>query len=284
MADESYRLIKESTLTSIADSIRAKDGTTATIDPANFATKIGAIETSVTPTISVSSSGLITATSGNKSATKQLTTQAAKTVTPGTSTITAVSSGRYTTGAISVAGSSNLIASNIKSGTSIFGVTGSMAPGLDLDSYSEFITDTVSDMSMVNYASNDLYTPGLKVYAPALSGKTIYGYHICLLYYDSDADSLWFETSIYWNSSGVSGSSSELIADLVFDVDTSNSRWFSKRMFVPMSRTDLDDDMALYTISGNYVTFAFEPQSWAVSGIYADYYSLEECAVNVYYK
>lgn len=65
-----------------------------------------------TPVITVSSTGLITAKStqtagyvsdGTKSATKQLTTQSAKTVTPSTSSQTAVSSGRYTTGNVTVA-------------------------------------------------------------------------------------------------------------------------------------------------------------------------------------
>ena len=75
---------------------------------------VGAMPTATqaTPSINVSTSGLITASatqsagyvvSGTKSATKQLTTQAAKTVTPSTSVQTAVSSGRYTTGAIKVA-------------------------------------------------------------------------------------------------------------------------------------------------------------------------------------
>lgn len=53
-----------------------------------------------------------------------LSTQSGTTITPGTSTKTAVSSGRYTTGTVYVAGSSNLIASNIKSGVNIFGITG----------------------------------------------------------------------------------------------------------------------------------------------------------------
>lgn len=88
------------------------------------------------PTISVSSAGLITASAaqeagyvaaGSKSATKQLTTQAGKTITPGTTQQTAVASGRYTTGAVYVAGSSNLTAANIKSGVNIFGVTGTYA-------------------------------------------------------------------------------------------------------------------------------------------------------------
>lgn len=67
--------------------------------------------TQATPSISVNSNGLITASStqsagyvsaGTKSNTKQLTTQAAKTVTPSESSQTAVVSGVYTTGAVTV--------------------------------------------------------------------------------------------------------------------------------------------------------------------------------------
>lgn len=79
-----------------------------------------------TPSITVSTGGLITASANSKSATKQLTTQAAKTVTPGTSSQTAVASGVYTTGVITVSGDSNLVAANILSGKSIFGVNGSL--------------------------------------------------------------------------------------------------------------------------------------------------------------
>lgn len=65
-----------------------------------------------TPSISINNSGLITATAsqtagyvaaGSKNGTKQLTTQGAKTITPSTSSQTAVASGVYTTGAITVA-------------------------------------------------------------------------------------------------------------------------------------------------------------------------------------
>lgn len=160
-------------LKGIADAIRAKEGSTADIPAPDMAARIGAIETGIqlptltnpgaagdlrsgkqligqdgstvngslsevtqaTPGISVSSSGLITAsatqsggivTAGTKSATEQLTTQAAKTVTPGTSAQTAVSSGVYTTGDVTVAGDSNLVAGNIKSGVSIFEVSGTL--------------------------------------------------------------------------------------------------------------------------------------------------------------
>lgn len=94
--------------------------------------------TQATPTISVSSGGLITASAtqsggivegGSKSATQQLTTQGAKTVTPGTAAQTAVASGRYTTGAVQVAGDANLVPENIAEGVSIFGVQGTHSGG-----------------------------------------------------------------------------------------------------------------------------------------------------------
>lgn len=66
---------------------------------------------------------------GSKNSTKQLTTQAAKTITPSTSNQTAVASGRYTTGTITVKGDSNLKAENIAKGISIFGVTGTHSGG-----------------------------------------------------------------------------------------------------------------------------------------------------------
>ena len=66
---------------------------------------------------------------GTKSATQQLTTQGAKTVTPGTSEQVAVASGRYTTGDVVVAGDANLTAENIAEGVSIFGVQGTHSGG-----------------------------------------------------------------------------------------------------------------------------------------------------------
>ena len=85
------------------------------------------------PEITVSSTGLITATSeqtagyvpgGTKSSTLQLTIQAGKTITPGTTAQTAVASGRYTTVAVTVAGDADLKSENIAEGINIFGVTG----------------------------------------------------------------------------------------------------------------------------------------------------------------
>lgn len=91
-----------------------------------------------TPTISVSAGGLITASTqqgkgyvpgGSKSATQQLPTQGAKTVTPTTTEQIAVAPGTYTTGDIKVAGDANLVAENIAEGVSIFGVQGTHSGG-----------------------------------------------------------------------------------------------------------------------------------------------------------
>ncbi len=94
--------------------------------------------TQATPSITVSSTGLITASatqsagyvsSGTKSNTSQLSTQAATTITPGTSNKTAVAAGKYTTGAVTVKGDANLKEENIMKGVSIFGVAGAAEGG-----------------------------------------------------------------------------------------------------------------------------------------------------------
>lgn len=120
------------------------------------ANKSVATTSQAVPSISVNSSGLITASatqdagyvvSGTNSATYQLTTQVGKTVIPKTYNQTAVLSGRYTTGAVEIAGDANLIAENIKNGVSIFGIEGT-ANSLEFttvlvtsqSSYSHFIS------------------------------------------------------------------------------------------------------------------------------------------------
>lgn len=99
------------------------------------------------PTISVSNSGLITATASTSqsitptvvagyvsagtagtvtvsgSATQQMTTKGATTYTP-TTTNQTISSGQYLTGIQTILGDANLLAENIKKDVSVFGITG----------------------------------------------------------------------------------------------------------------------------------------------------------------
>lgn len=115
-------------------------GATVTVPSGYYASdtsKSVSTVTQATPSISVNSSGLITASatqsegyvsSGTKSATKQLTTKGATTFTPTTSNQT-IASGTYLTGAQTIKGDSNLVAGNIKKGVSIFGIAGSFEGG-----------------------------------------------------------------------------------------------------------------------------------------------------------
>lgn len=142
-----------------------------------------------TPTISVNSTGLITASvSGTQSvtptvsagyvssgtagtitvsgsATKQLTTQSGTTITPGTSTKTAVASGRYTTGTVYIAGDSDLVASNIKSGVTIFNVTGTYTGGAATKNYT-FTTGDGSDIEVIYSYPETVGTAGGSNYFP----------------------------------------------------------------------------------------------------------------------
>ncbi|MBQ5833152.1 MAG: hypothetical protein IIW43_06700, partial [Selenomonadales bacterium] len=72
----------------------------------------------------------------------QLTVVNGTTITPGTTTKTAVSSGnKYIKGNIRVAGSSYLKAFNIKKGIAIFGVYGNYDPVADLPRYNGEVAD-----------------------------------------------------------------------------------------------------------------------------------------------
>lgn len=149
-------------------------GATVTVPAGYYATdtsKSVATATQATPSISVSSSGLITASttqsagyvsSGTKDATKQLSTKSATTYTPSTSNQT-ISSGYYLTGTQTIKGDSNLVASNIKSGVSIFGISGSYSGGASV------VSDVVSPNSS---GQLELYT-----------GKTTAPNYIFLLKY-----------------------------------------------------------------------------------------------------
>lgn len=143
---EGYQLIDQSGQ-AVTGTIPSKSGTDLTASgatvtvPAGYyptqASKSVATATQAAPSITVDSGGKITASAtqaagyvaaGTKTGTMQLTVQAAKTWTPGTSAQT-LASGKYLTGAQTIKGDANLKAANIVKGVSIFGVTGTAETG-----------------------------------------------------------------------------------------------------------------------------------------------------------
>lgn len=135
---------------------------------------------------------------GTTTETLTIPTKAGTTITPGTSRKTAVSGGYLTTGAVYVAGDTNLKAENIKSGVSIFGVAGTLSTSPIVKIHSFEITNnngediylsTPSDLTSISQIA------GFGMYA-SISGSTNYylsigypysiaGSALCYFYYKS---------------------------------------------------------------------------------------------------
>lgn len=81
---------------------------------------------SVTPSVTAGYVSSGTAGNSSVSLTASVTTKAAATITPTTSNQT-IASGTYLTGAQTIAGDADLVAANIKSGVTIFNVTGTLS-------------------------------------------------------------------------------------------------------------------------------------------------------------
>lgn len=121
-------------------------GTSATV---STGTNTLTLTKTVSVTPNVTTAGYIsTGTAGNSSVslTASVTTKGAATITPTTSNQT-IASGTYLTGTQTISGDANLVAGNIKSGVSIFGVSGSLS----------FSTITVSTSNPSGGSNGDVW-------------------------------------------------------------------------------------------------------------------------------
>lgn len=87
---------------------------------------------------------------------QSLATQGAVNVTPGTANKTACAANRWTTGSIIILGSGNLVASNIRNGVNIFGVTGNFSGWID--DRSSWVVWPKASMQYPNVLSPTYYT------------------------------------------------------------------------------------------------------------------------------
>jgi hypothetical protein len=156
-------------------------GATVTV-PAGYyasqATKSVATATQATPSVSIDSTGKITATAtqtagyvsaGTKTGMKQLTTQAAKTVTPSTSSQTAVASGVYTTGAVTVAA----IPSKYVDNSTVTAIEADVLSGKKFGSTNSVKTGSMANNGAVSKTLDGVTTKSVTIPAGYTSGGTV---------------------------------------------------------------------------------------------------------------
>lgn len=102
--------------------------------------------------------------------TGQVPTKSGGTITPGTVAKLAVSSGTITTGSIYVAGDTNLKAENIKSGVSIFGVSGTLQPAPSVAIYTVTVNCYTDSYMWIYYCNAN---PGITSHRMTSYGSSI---------------------------------------------------------------------------------------------------------------
>lgn len=171
--------------TAIANAIRAKKGTTDTIVADNFPSEIESIASQPSlqsKTVSPSTAAqTITPDSGYDGLSRVVVnaispTKGAQTYTP-TTTDQTISSGRWLTGAQTIKGDTNLISSNIKSGVSIFGVSGtaqiSKSYGGDYSGSWSVQSDGITLTIPENHTFGELTSIGVKVSVRDTNGDQV---------------------------------------------------------------------------------------------------------------
>ena len=164
-------ICNKSDLTAVADAVRSKLGVTDTYYVSELSSAIDSIPTGTQlPTLTNpgTASDLLSGKElidqdGNK-VTGTIQNKSATTYTP-TTTDQIIDSGVYLTGTQTIKGDSNLIADNIKSGTSIFGVTGSYVDSPPIEISTDAGMEAVLTSSNVGKVykftgTSDTYTNG----------------------------------------------------------------------------------------------------------------------------
>lgn len=223
--------------TAIANAIRAKKGTTDTIVADNFPSEIESISSQPSlqsKTVSPSTADqTITPDSGYDGLSQVVVnaispTKGAQTYTP-TTTDQTISSGRWLTGAQTIKGDANLAASNIKSGVSIFGVSGSYS-GQYKFSYFSGITPYSSTEFRIPVDSNIVDVVGVCIKATNYFEPVANNLISCMWWNDGTANggnistfnsdgSIGFYSNIFQTPIPIGGTSSEKYARLIVSLN-----------------------------------------------------------------
>ena len=139
------RYYKASNSAGSATPAASVSGTSATV---TTGTNTVTFTKTISNTPQVTAGYITSGTAGDTSVslTASITTKAAATITPGTSNQT-IASGTYLTGTQTISGDADLVAGNIKSGVSIFGVTGTYS-GTSINNQNKTITPTETEQSV----------------------------------------------------------------------------------------------------------------------------------------
>lgn len=166
-------------------------GTSATV---STGTNTLTLSKTVSNTPQVSAGYVSSGTAGNSnvSLTANVTTKAAATITPGTTNQT-IASGTYLTGTQTISGDANLVAGNIKSGTSIFGVTGTYSGGGTLT-----VATKTATLSAVGQTLSFTSLSGTPKYWFVKTTSQISSSGSTTIYYITDG--FWDGTSVKGNS------------------------------------------------------------------------------------
>ena len=200
--------------TAIANAIRAKKGTTDTIVADNFPSEIESIASQSSlqsKTVSPSTAAqTITPDSGYDGLSQVVVnaispTKGAQTYTP-TTTDQTISSGRWLTGAQAIKGDANLVADNIKSGVSIFGVSGSYS-GQYKFSYFSGITPYSSKEIRIPVDSDIADVAGVVINSTNSSGLETYDLY----------------SFVWWNNETYNGNNIGIMDDKGYSVIASNT-------------------------------------------------------------